>query len=460
MTTKPWMIVCGLAIIAFFKFAGWIGSWSIGLGIIAIVLAVVVLQNVASAQLGTFSKIFLWMFGIAVVVPGLYNAILGEAPLTSEAIEMRKQEADVSTGQRIRPPMLYGVEGILSAANELDDEIGKTLGRKAKNLVDQYSQATGSNTEIIQRELLVLTEEINQHKKYLEQIRLKTTGDQVSFTGFISDLQKSSLRMVMWIICFIGIAVLIASPCFAREWKKLPKGIGLSLAIFGGVFLLDSIVYAEGTVGSPNVPSINMPNLEGQALFWITVAVVVGFIIVSIATKKARWAFIGITIGIAVIAATHFSGWYYGGGYAAEVAAHNRLVASVRNVEKRKESLNPPPSQRGRYNNPVLKVQGLAQKVTINMDEVHWSRPIQWSRDYNVIWEMPGWYEIMLLPTEDRIINRNDGTLSSGFITYIQKIGPVISYPNSMEFRQPGVVKSFIMRGAPGTGTVTVYDNF
>lgn len=457
---KGWEIFAGIAIIVFFKMAGWISSWNIGLGIVAIVLAIIILQAVQNTpKLNTLSKIFLWVFGITIVLPGLYSGILKDAPLTNEAIEMGKEKADVDTSRKIRPAMLYADKGILLAANELDDEIGQTLARKAQNLVSQYS-LTGSNAEIIQRELLVLTEEINQHKRYQEQLRLKVAGDQVSFTGFINDLQKSSTRMILWVVSMIGVIAILLSPWIMGEWKKLPGRIGIAIAIFLTIFFLDKVVWAQGTVGTPSMSSLPMPSFGNMpsgavimfgAIFFYLILLGIAFFS---SNKKLWWGIFvfAVIAGLILWWASNFYTYYYHGGLQADIAAQNRMVATYKGIQQKERAKIP---QAKHYDKPTPIREGLEGEFPVTLDPVHWSKEIPFGEGYGLEFEMPGWYEV-LASTGDRILNKNDGTTSAGVITYMKWDG-VITYPDKMIFQRQGEIRWIRVRGQAGHGKVRVY---
>lgn len=454
------IIIAGLIVITVFSFIGWIGSFSIGLGIVAVIIAIVVLQNIPQADLKFLTKFFLCGFALFVIIPGIYGAFTEKAPLTTRAMDMQAEWQDVKNYQKINPPLLRGYVGLARAGNRLGGEIGDRLDRQANEIVDQHSWVTGSDDSSSQASLDSLADVANERKKALERFSKKITGEE---KGVFSGIQEARARTVMWAIAVIVIIALIAFPSFLKKWDQLPKNFFVAVAIFVGVFVLDKLVYAV-TVGGDDTPSLpswpNLQNLGGETLFWAIGLGLLALLGIAIFTgKKGAWlVLVFAIISLAVVGAVaQFSHYYWHGGKEADMELHNKVVATLAEVEHRKEELAPHP---GHYHNPIPKRPGLAQKVVINLDPVHWSKEIPWSRDYNVKFEMPGLYEVML-STGERIINKNDGQNSTDEITYIHRSWEGgINFPKKMVFEHETEVTWFRVRGAPGTGTVTVADNF
>ncbi|MEK7629308.1 MAG: hypothetical protein AAB394_02160 [Patescibacteria group bacterium] len=327
--------------------------------------------------------------------PTALDSFLSGSPYVRPELGKRSLREDMRLGEYLHPSGLAQIAALKESSDRIEDKLGEEVSQELKNSESEY----------------IRTGDFSAYQKRQDVIRNK--------------IQKN----ISW-----------------REKNKefISDTGGFSLA---------------GVIGDklPNVPDMNnLSGLSGEKLFWTIAIAVIILIIIAAAVKKLRVIAIVLIIVIGLLLALNqFASYYYHGGFQADVDAHQQLVASVHEVQKRKESLNPSPERRGHYNKPEPKVEGLAQKITVNLDPVHWSKKIPWSPDYNVKWDMPGKYEVML-STGDRIINRNDGTTSSGLITYIESWGAQVSYPHSMEFRRAGEVRWFIVRGVAGTGTITI----
>ncbi|MDP3800488.1 MAG: hypothetical protein Q8Q90_03665 [bacterium] len=127
----------------------------------------------------------------------------------------------------------------------------------------------------------------------------------------------------------------------------------------------------------------------------------------------------------------------------------------IRAKEQAKQA-NIPKSKR--YDNPTPIREGLEGEFPVTLDPVHWSKEIPFGEGYSLEFEMPGWYEV-IASTNDRIINKNNGTTSAGVITYIKWDG-FTTFPDKMVFQRQGEIRWIRVRGEPGStghGVVRVF---
>lgn len=374
--------------------------WQVGLmtfwmclAIAGIIFIFVLIQKIP-APINKWVSFFMILWLAIRFGPMALDSFLSDSAYVGPELELRKQREDLRIGEFLHPSGLAQIAALKENSDRVEDKLGNEIRQDLKNAESEY----------------IRTGDFSTYQKRQEVIRSK--------------IQKN----ISW---------------RDRNKKFISDTGGFSLA---------------GVVGDklPSVEDMNMSSLSGEKLFWTIVFAIIILIIIAATVAKLRVIAVILIIAIiALLVLNQFATYYYHGGFQADVDAHQQLVASVSEVQKRRESLNPPPSQRGHYNKPVPKIQGLAQKISVNLDPVHWSKQIPWSRDYDIRFDMPGKYEVML-STNDRIINRNDGSTSSGLITYIESWGAQVSYPHTMEFRRAGEVRWFMVRGAPGTGTITV----
>lgn len=372
--------------------------WQVGLmtfwmclAIAGIIFLFVLIQKIP-APINKWVSLFMLVWLTIRFGPTALDSFLSGSPYVRPELGKRSLREDMRLGEYLHPSGLAQIAALKESSDRIEDKLGDEIRQDLKNAESEY----------------IRTGDFSAYQKRQDVIRNK--------------IQKN----ISW---------------RDRNKEFISDTGGFSLA---------------GVVGDklPNVSEIS--DLNGENKLWAIVLGIIALLAIAIFVQKLRGvAIFLIFVGVVLYAVSYFSNYYYHGGFQADVDAHQQLVASVGEVQKRRESLNPPPERRGHYNKPEPKIKGLAQKITVNLDPVHWSRQIPWSRDYDIKFNMPGKYEVML-STNDRIINRNDGTTSSGLITYVESWGAQVSYPHTMEFRRAGEVKWFMVRGAPGTGTITI----
>ncbi len=448
--TNIQMFLCGLAAIVVFKFLGWIGAWGTGLGIGALLVVFFILQNLPDTQIRKITKLFFLVIGIW----GLYNVFSSHTPLTGRALKMRERVTDLQLAQKVQPSGYYAMFGIAGAVDKRDSIESVDIAKRAIKL------AQTSDDETFKKGIRNLVSELDELRDFKKEVQTKTSGEDSSFSGLIQDIQKTRGRTLLWALSIIGIMALVVSAVVNKDKTKITKTTFSVIGIILGVFVLDNIVYAQGTVGSPNMPSVPMPSFGNMpsgavimfgAIFFYLILLGIAFFS---SNKKLWWGIFAFAViaGLILWWASNFYTYYYHGGLKADLDAQNRMVSAYKGIQQKERAKIP---QAKHYDKPTPIREGLEGEFPVTLDPVHWSKEIPFGEGYSLEFEMPGWYEV-LASTGDRILTKNDGTTSAGVITYMKWDG-VITYPNKMIFQRQGEIRWIRVRGEGEHGKVRVY---
>lgn len=237
------LVLVGLAAIGLFSWLGWIGGWSVGLGIVGVIAAIWILQQVPKVSPNQLTKFFLGWLTVWVLLPGVYGTFTSRAPMTSDAMEMRAHYEDMRGSEAVRPAGLQALTGYKRMADRVDDEVGLQISRRCDEI-----EARNRTGQLQGRALGAEIEKVgNDIKEHIEMRRRagkliadsypseKTWGER------LQDVSNTPGKTVLWGSWIILVVAFIAA---AATGKAVIKTTAISVVVsIILVFLANELMY-------------------------------------------------------------------------------------------------------------------------------------------------------------------------------------------------------------------------
>ncbi len=229
-----------------FQSLGIVSGWANMLTIAGAVIILLALQKIPQVKFNAASWIFLVWFMISVGLGMTWKQVSEKAPLTSEALSMRSEQADIVYGERIRPKALNE----LTAMSVFTEEAAK---RRAIEIIQEMSKAHARflNGNITKEEydvqMVNFTAEAKRNKEWREHrsseiLSLDSNPHDKTLQERLEEVGNTPGRVVMWGLTLILLAAMAFS---AWKSKAVMKYAICAVVLIAAVFAIDRFAYGD-----------------------------------------------------------------------------------------------------------------------------------------------------------------------------------------------------------------------
>mgnify|MGYP001574005773 CR=1 FL=1 len=275
-------LLAAIPILLILRIAGFVGNFWTGLGVVALLAFVVLLENFPT----TFRR-YIWIVFAGWVIlflglPPLWNAFLVNRPLTREALEEQHRAMDLLSSELNRPTALIAKESIAGYCRALEEIRGEQLKERLRVSLELQRGAPygpyGESVEGTQRMMGTLLRQIEKDREECKQL----------LTTSLYQLDQQRPMKWLWILGIVGVILLMILAFRTRGFWVLAFLVAV-LAITA-VFLL-------GGRDALSWPAISKSSVAFQSLM----AMVMGGVIIGLSFLRFPGRGLVTLIGVGVL---------------------------------------------------------------------------------------------------------------------------------------------------------------
>lgn len=273
-----------------------VSGWTNILTIAGAVIILLALQKIPQVKFNIACKIFLVWFIFSAGFGMVWKQIAEKAPMTTEALSMRSEQADIIYGERTRPKALSE----LTAMSVFTEEAAH---KRALLIVQSMNMAhtrflNGSITkEEYDVQIANFTAEAKRNKEWRERqsseiLSLDSNPQDKSLQERLEGIGNTPGRVVMWGLMLILLAAMVFS---AWKTKAVMKHAVWAVVLIGMVFVTDRFAYGDaasklsGLIGSSSSTSTLAGARSGRARTITANYTADKWTRVNLPTKPLKW---------------------------------------------------------------------------------------------------------------------------------------------------------------------------
>lgn len=258
-----WWLLAAIPALLILRIAGFIGDFWTGLGVVALLAFLAVLEMFPVAIRRYIAVFFAGWVILFLGLPAVWNALLATRPFTREALEKRGVATDLQLSEFADPVALRAKLGIVRYCRELENIRGEQLNRLLQQSLELQRQAPygpyGTSVEGTQLMMGALLRQIQKDREECRRL-ISTSSPSVDSQG--GPLGEVWSVKWLWILGIVG-AILLAVLAFrARRFWSFAFLIAILLAI--GWYLSDGRATTKQAVSQIQVPQVQIPGVQVQ----------------------------------------------------------------------------------------------------------------------------------------------------------------------------------------------------
>jgi hypothetical protein len=225
-----WWILAAIPAILILRIAGFIGNFWAGLGIVALLAFLVLLQMFPTTLQRWIAIAFIGWVVIFLTVPALWNAFLAPRPLLREALERRGVANDLQASELADPVALRARLGIAKYCRMLEELRGKEVSQALQRMLDVQKRSLYGDSARATLGLAAKT--LRQIEKDREECKRLILPAVPQPKVTITRIQIPELSQTEWLwVAGIGFGLLIILGAFIPALRGAIWSLAVLIAI-------------------------------------------------------------------------------------------------------------------------------------------------------------------------------------------------------------------------------------